>query len=421
MNQRYLVGLASCTLVLAACGGGGGGGTSSTSLASPSLASPSSIEGTVPGTRIEAFGDNGSYYVISSTDDGTGEHPFELELPPGIGFRMVMITNEGTPERVVTPIAFRDSTGKVRSRLALGAGNRIDLGHVPLHMGRNAAAAEDLDGDGVIDSPMVLDDVGANNPLAQSDYDEDDMDDYNDPDHGGYHYGDTPDPQDHDDDGVPNVYDDDHVASANDTDGDGLPDRVDANPRNEENHDNRELEGDCDNDGYHDEDHDHDGFYDDDDDRDGYHDDDLDRDGRHDDDDEASDDDDDRSCGGASPTPTPGPTPSPTPGLSPTPTPSPTPGLSPTPTPSPTPGLTPTPTPSPTPTPAPTPTPTPTPLAGQALYSANCSGCHSNPARFAGISAAGIEAAIVEIGSMNSLSVLSAQQVQAIADYLATL
>jgi hypothetical protein len=35
--------------------------------------SPSSILGTVPGTRIEAFGDNGSYYVISSTDDGTRE------------------------------------------------------------------------------------------------------------------------------------------------------------------------------------------------------------------------------------------------------------------------------------------------------------------------------------------------------------
>jgi hypothetical protein len=108
MNQRYLIRLASCA-------------------------------------RIEAFGDNGSYHVISSTDDGTSEHPFELELPPGIGFRMVMSTYEGTPEQVVMPIAFRDSTGNIRSRLVLGSGKRIDLGHVPLHMSRNSAAAEDRD------------------------------------------------------------------------------------------------------------------------------------------------------------------------------------------------------------------------------------------------------------------------------------
>jgi len=60
-------------------------------------------------------------------------------------------------------------------------------------------------------------------------------------------------------------------------------------------HDNHELEGDCDDDGYNDEDHDHDGFYDDD----------RDQDGRHDDDEqEGEDNDDDRSCtGGASPRP----------------------------------------------------------------------------------------------------------------------
>lgn len=382
MKQPFLVGLASCALILASCGGGGGGGGSTPTS---SLLSPASVLGTVPGTRIEAFGDNGSYYVISSTHNGTGEHPFQLDLPPGIGFRIVMITNEGTREQVVTPIAFRDSSGRVLSRLAVNSGERIDLGHVPLRMSRNEAAAEDLDGDGVLDSPMVLDDVGANNPLAQSDSDDDDIDDYNDPDHGGYHYGDdTRDPQDHDDDGVPNVYDDDHVAAANDTDGDGLPDSVDANPRNDENHGNDELEGDCDNDGYHDEDQDHDGFYDDDGDRDGYHDDDLDHDGRHDDDgEEDSDDDhgDSGSCGGLQ---------------------------------------SPAPVPEPTPTPDPTPDPNPTPLAGQALYNTNCLGCHSNPGRFAGISAAAISAAIAGVPGMNSLSTLSAEEIQAIADYLAT-
>ena len=123
MTQPFLVGLASCALILASCGGGGGGGSTPTS----SLLSPASVLGTVPGTRIEAFGDNGSYYVISSTHNGTGEHPFQLDLPPGIGFRIVMITNEGTPEEVVTPIAFRDSSGRVLSRLAVNSGERIDL------------------------------------------------------------------------------------------------------------------------------------------------------------------------------------------------------------------------------------------------------------------------------------------------------
>ena len=382
MKKTFLVGLAFCALFLASCVGGGGG-CSPTS----SLLSRASVLGTVPGTRIEAFGDNGSYYVISSTHNGTGEHPFQLDLPPGIGFRIVMITNEGTPEQVVTPIAFRDSSGRVLSRLVLDPDDRIDLGYVPLRMGRNEAAAEDMDGDGVLDAPMVLDDVGANNPLAQSDSDNDDIDDYNDPDHGGYHYDDdTHDPQDEDDDGVPNVYDDDYVAAANDTDGDGLPDSVDANPRNDENHGNDELEGDCDDDGYHDEDRDHDGFYDDDGDRDGYHDDDLDHDGRHDDDGEEDADDDggdSRSCGGLQ---------------------------------------------SPAPVPAPTPTPDPTtlsdpnliPLYGQALYNVNCGSCHSNPGRFAGISASGISSAITGVQSMNSLSTLGAEEILAIADYLAT-
>ncbi len=390
MNQHYLVGLASCALVLTACGGGGGGGDVTPSTSLPASAS---LVGTVPGTRIEAFGDNGSYYAVSSTNDGTGEHPFSLELPPGMGFRIVMITNEGTDEQLVTPIAFRDATGKVHNRLAVGAGERIDLGYVPLRMSRNEAAAEDLDDDGVLDEPMVLDDVGAKNPLLQSDADDDELDDYNDPDHGGYHYDDdTADPQDHDDDGVPNVYDDDHVAAENDSDGDGLPDSVDANRYNQEGHDNNDLEDDCDGDGYLDEDQDHDGFYDDDEDRDGYHDDDLDHDGRHDDDEDEGADEDERSCS-AGPTPSPEPAPS----------------------------TDPSPTPDPVATPDPAPTPAPAALDGEALYNSNCAACHSNPALFAGSSAAAISAAISAVPSMNSLSTLSAEEIQAIADYLGTL
>jgi cytochrome c5 len=389
MYQHWRTGILSCALLLGACGGGSGDGGSSTSVA-PSA----SIEGTVPGTRIEAFADNGAYYAVSSQDDGSSAHPFRIQMPPGLGVRLAMVTNEGSVEQVVTPIAFRDATGRVRSRLVLRAGDSIDLGHVPLRMSRNEAAAEDLDGDGVLDSPMVLDDVGARNPLAQCDTDGDGLDDYNDPDHGGYEYAArTRDPQDLDDDGVPNAYDDDYLPGSDDSDRDGLPDPIDVNPRNETGR-NGTLSGDCDGDGYHDQDRDHDGFYDDDADRDGYHDDDLDHDGRHDSDEDG--DDSDSTCGGTTLAPAPQPTPAPEP------TPSPDPA------------------PAPSPDPAPTPSPDPTPLDGQALYGANCSGCHSNPARFAGVPASGIASAIASVSAMSGLSGLSAQEIQAIADYLAT-
>jgi hypothetical protein len=213
-------------LIQAGCGGGGG----STALSAPTA----SITGTVPGTVIEAFADNGDYYAVESRHDGSALHPYDLQIEPGVGVRLVMITNHGTADEVVTPIAFRDSSGMIRTRLLLKEGERVDLGHVPLPISRNAAAADDLDGDGVLDEPMVLDDVGAQNPLLQSDADDDGLDDWNDPDHGGYHYDDnTPDPLDHDGDGVPNYYDNDYVAGADDSDGDGMPDDMDANQNNE--------------------------------------------------------------------------------------------------------------------------------------------------------------------------------------------
>ena len=388
MKHRHQVSILAFALLQAACGGGGGGGSTPSSITSSPAGA--SIIGTVPGTMIEAFGDNGSYYAVESNDDGTTRHPFELDVPVGVGFQLVMTTGEGTPDEVVTPIGFRDSTNAIRTRMKLGDGERVDLGHVPLYLSRNEAAADDLDNDGVLDKPLVLDDVGARNPLTQADADGDNLDDWNDPDHGGYQYDDSIiNPQDIDDDGIPNVYDTDYSGSTDDSDRDGLPDIMDANRHNDRDHGNDDLSDDCDKDGYSDDDRDHDGFHDDDDDRDGYHDDDLDRDGRHDD-----DDDDTGTCSTATPTPTPGATPTPTPGATPAPTPgatpaptpgatpAPTPGATPTPTasPTPTPTASPTPTPTATPTPSATPTPTPAPAgnfaAGQAKYDAACASCH---------------------------------------------
>lgn len=333
MKQQHQLSIIMLALLQAACSGGGGGSDSltATPTATPTARPTASIVGTVPGTLIEAFGDNGSYYAVNSDDNGTSQHPFRLEVPSGLGFHLVMTTGEGTSDNVVAPIGFRDSSGKILTRLVLAEGKEINLGHIPLHVGRNAAAVVDSDDDGVLDHPMVLDDVSAENPLRQSDVDKDGIDDYNDDDHGGYHYdADIRDPQDDDDDGIPNSYDRDHSGPGNgDSDGDGLPDEVDANPENNRGHGNDHLRDDCDGDGYNDEDRNHDGFHDDDSDHDGFHDDDEDKDGRHDG--RGGDDDDRNNC--PNPTPTATPTASPTPTVTPTPTASPTPTVTPTPTP----------------------------------------------------------------------------------------
>jgi mono/diheme cytochrome c family protein len=327
----------------------------------------------VPGTLIEAFGDNGSYYAVESTQNGTARHPFQLDVPAGVGFHLVMVTGKDTPDEVITPIGFRDSTGRVRTRLMLHQGERIDLGHVPLYMGRNAASADDRDNDGVLDRPFILDDVGGNNPLSQADADDDGIADWDDPDHGGYQYDDRhTDPQDQDDDGIPNSYDGDYQARSDDSDGDGLPDSVDANRFNQRDDANDDLVDDCNHDGYSDADRDHDGFYDDDADRDGHH------------DSVGSTGEDDHSgCNGAPAGEQPAPT-------------------------------------QPAPTqPAPTQPTSPAALDGQALYTSFCADCHG-PSGKRGRSASAIASAIArDAGGMGSLSSLSADQVAAIADYLA--
>lgn len=266
MKQRDF-GLLGATLLVSACGGG-----DSDSGASPTAMS--TISGTVPGTIIEAFGDNGSYYHAASFDNGTARHPFSLSVPAGMGLRLAMTTNEGTADEVVSAIGFKDSQGKLRTRLVTAANDSIDLGHINLAISRNAAASLDLNNDGVLDRPYVLDDdADAHNPLRLMDTDRDGVNDYDDPDHGNYHYAsNVNDPQDQDGDGVPNRYDSDYVASADDGDGDGLPNIDDVNPRNIVNA-NRVFIDDSNGDGYHDDDLDHDGYHDDDSNHDGFHDD----------------------------------------------------------------------------------------------------------------------------------------------------
>ncbi|OOY43623.1 hypothetical protein BOV92_10785, partial [Solemya velum gill symbiont] len=59
---------ASISALLTACGSGGGGGTTTPPAPSTSF----TLSGTVPGTLIEAFCDDGSYYSTTSDDSVPG-------------------------------------------------------------------------------------------------------------------------------------------------------------------------------------------------------------------------------------------------------------------------------------------------------------------------------------------------------------
>ncbi|AYQ56812.1 hypothetical protein MS2017_1108 [Bathymodiolus thermophilus thioautotrophic gill symbiont] len=222
-----------------------------------------SITGSVPGTLIEAFGENGSYYKSVSSDNGTDRHPFSIALKPGVAYYLFMTVNENSAtESITTPIMFSNN-GVQSYRFTAKSGATADLGYLPLHITRTAAGGDDADNDGVLDvhhkiatSELTL----LSTPSTVTTWD-------------------------HDNDGIHNQYDKDYTKSNDDSDGDGLPDHVDVNVNNDEDHSNRfDKRFDKDDDGYLDEDRDHDGYYDDDKDRDGYHDDDNDKDGYHDDD-----------------------------------------------------------------------------------------------------------------------------------------
>ncbi|NOY68418.1 MAG: hypothetical protein GXP53_02845 [Deltaproteobacteria bacterium] len=278
-TQKRLPALLALFTILAFSMSGCSGGEGTATVASPSGVTPTTslstgaaVIGTVPGTLIEAFCDNGSYYSTTSTQNGTSEHPFNLQLPADIGCRLVMTTNEGTADEVVSPIGFLDINNEVNTRLTLADNSTVDLGFVPLPMSRAEASNNDINGDGILDAPFILDnyqDQGAINPLKHMDSDHDGIKDWQDEDHGDpLHAGTANDILDKDMDGIPNNYDHDFIPEANDTDGDGIPDRMDVNPENHKDQNSR-LAGDHDGDGYHDSDRDHDGFLDEDHDRDG--------------------------------------------------------------------------------------------------------------------------------------------------------
>lgn len=226
--NRPLFSLSAVTIavMLGACGGGGSSGESPATNTTTSTTSV--VSGTVPGTLIEAFCADGTYYKVNSIDDGTSEHPFSLSLPNDVNCRLVMTTNEDDiANRVITAIQI--NSGLVTSGLINMSAN-FDLGYVPLSLTRDGV---DLDNDGVADSPLELDlslpegvvllDVSSDS----LDQDGDDIPDlYNDDDDDGEINSED---ADDDNDGTDDVDEEDY----HDSDGDGIDDMYDRDDDND--------------------------------------------------------------------------------------------------------------------------------------------------------------------------------------------
>jgi hypothetical protein len=231
----------SLAILLASCGGGGGTDTTSTTTATTS-----SVSGTVPGTLIEAFCADGTYYKVNSTENGSTQHPFTLALPTGVDCRLVMTTNENDPvNRVVTAIEL-NANGVISGLMNLNGD--IDLGYVPLSIDPINDPIDDDNSDGVKDTPLRVTLTSTSTKVTARSVSYDPMDSDNDGIPNVY--------EDDDSDSVSNHYDSDYLTSrpADDRDGDGVNDTYDRDDDNDGLTDDRD--DDDDNDGIKDSDDD---------------------------------------------------------------------------------------------------------------------------------------------------------------------
>ncbi len=246
-NIPFMLSGISMAILLASCGGGGSSDATSSTTTTATISSV--VSGTVPGTLIEAFCADGTYYHVNSINDGTTQHPFSISLPNNVNCRLVMTTNEDDlANRVITAIQI--DSGLVSSGL-LNMSEDFELGYIPLSLTR---AGVDLDDDGVADVPLtvpltlpdgvVLLDVSSDPLDSDGDdipdlYNDDDDDgDFNsedaDDDNDGTDDVDELDNHDSDGDGIDDIYDrdDDNDGSNDDVDsdddGDGTPDSEDS-------------------------------------------------------------------------------------------------------------------------------------------------------------------------------------------------
>jgi len=205
-------------LVLAGCGGG----STSTDTAITSNNTLSKISGTVPGTLIEAFCTDGSYYKVTSTDNGTAEHPFEIEVPSSVSCSLVMTTNENDEaKKVITQIGVISPDAKGTVFTATGD---IDLGNIPLAM--DPSEINDENGDHVSDDILNIQVDGISIVVELENPLDDDNDGlvnvYEDDDNDGIYNRD-----DDDDDG------DKEIDIDNDSDDDGIDDEYDVDDDND--------------------------------------------------------------------------------------------------------------------------------------------------------------------------------------------
>ena len=207
---------------------GGIGGTGS--QAAPLARETFNLEGTVPGTLIEAFCSDGSYISTQSEENGSNEHPYLLKIPKGVFCRVVMTTNESDiNNKVITPIRLVNSQDE--GGIAFTADENIDAGFADLALTRLDMKL-DANQDGVEDAPLDIK-VEANIEILTAGEDPLDknnngiIDLYEDDDGDGIN---NKDDDDDDGDGILDINDPDRV---NDLDGDGIPNDEDLDATND--------------------------------------------------------------------------------------------------------------------------------------------------------------------------------------------
>lgn len=234
--QRHILSttlVSTVILLLSGCGGGGGGGTTATTTPTTptSTATTFQLTGTVPGTKIEAFCNDGSTRTVFSTDNSTSNHPFSITLPINIACQLVMTMNETDANNIViTPVAFKNGTSVQRALSGATGGESIDIGFIDLPRLYADINGDDNNNDRVKDTPLEHDISNIQGTLTLTrasniDPDDDGLPSRYDTDDDGDGIEDN---QDNDRNG--NGIDD---ANETDTDGDGVNDNQDTDDDND--------------------------------------------------------------------------------------------------------------------------------------------------------------------------------------------